>query len=91
MDLLALFSDLLLFSAIFLFVMGAVFFFVPLILVRWNEIGNRFITESPPSAERSILSRIFSPDYAIFANHRVTGGVMWGLSSLFFLIYHLYS
>ncbi len=90
MDFLILISDLLLFSGIFLFVMGALFFFVPLILVRWNEAGNRFIGETTPSSKRSTVNRILSADYAIFANHRVTGGIMWGLSSLFLIIYLLY-
>jgi hypothetical protein len=38
-----------------------------------------------------LLSRILSADYAIFANHRVTGGIMWGLSSLFLMIYAIYT
>ncbi len=90
MDFLALLSDLLLFIGIFLFGMGALFFFVPLLLVRWNEFGNRTFSDSPVNADRSLLSRILSADYAIFANHRVTGGVMWGLSSLFLIIYVIY-
>lgn len=90
MDFLAFISDLLLFSGIFLFAMGALFFFVPLILVRWNEIGNRYIGEEQHAPRKSALSRLLSADYAIFANHRITGGIMWGLSSLFLIIYLLY-
>jgi len=90
MDFIVIISDLLLFSGIFLFGMGALFFFVPLLLVRWNEFGNRTLTDAPPNADRSLLSRILSADYAIFANHRITGGIMWGLSSLFLIIYVIY-
>jgi len=90
MDFVALLSDLLLVSGIFLFGMGALFYFVPLLLVRWNEFGNRSLSDMPSKSDRSLLSRILSADYAIFANHRVTGGVMWGISSLFLIIYVIY-
>lgn len=91
MNLLPFLTDLLLFSGLFLFATGIFFFFVPLLLVKWNAVGNTWIGDRQSVVKRSSLRRLLSADYAIFVNHRVTGGAMWGLSSLFLIIYLLYS
>jgi hypothetical protein len=91
MEILDIFSDILLASGLFLFVMGTFFFFVPLLLVKWNAIGNTLIGDQQEKTRKSPLGRIFTADYAIFKNHRITGGVMWGISSLFLIIYVLYT
>ena len=82
--------DLLLFSGLFLFLAGSFFYFVPLLLIKWNEIGNLWIGAEKSARHHATFRRVLSADYAVFANHRVTGGIMWGLSSLFLIIYVLY-
>jgi hypothetical protein len=91
MDSGTLIFNILLFSGLILFIAGVVLFFVPQIIVKWNAVGNIWIGD-PESAKRHAVpgQRLFSADYTIFANHRITGGVMWGLSSLFLIIYVLY-
>ncbi len=91
MELLDLLFSILLIFGVFLFLVGTFFFFVPALLVKWNALGNIWIG-NPESAERyaRLFRRLFSADYAIFANHRITGGIIWGLSSVFLIVYLLY-
>jgi len=91
MDSGTLIFNVLLFSGLILFIAGVFLFFVPQIIVKWNAVGNIWIGDQE-SAKRHAApgQRLFSADYTIFANHRITGGVMWGLSSLFLIIYVLY-
>jgi len=90
MELLAFLQDLLLFSGLILFAMGTFFFFIPTLLVKWNAVGNTWIGDRDSAHRHALRRRILSADYAIFYNHKTTGGVMWGLSSLFLIIYVLY-
>jgi len=89
-NLLALLKDVLLISALILFIAGSFFFFVPALLVKWNTVGNTWLGPGDDAHRSGVWRRIISADYAIFRNHRITGGVMWGLSSFFLIIYTLY-
>ena len=91
MELLDLLFKLLLIIGVFLFLVGALLFFVPTLLVKWNALGNIWIG-NPESAERytDLFKRLFSADYTIFANHRVTGGIIWILSFVFLVVYLIY-
>ena len=91
MDPLTLIFRILLFSGLVLFAAGLVLFFVPQILVKWNAVGNIWIGD-PESAKKygTATKRLFSADYAIFSNHRMIGGIMWGISSVFLIVYILY-
>ena len=91
MDAVGLIFNILLFSGVILFIAGLILFFVPEILVKWNAVGNIWLGDQE-SAKRHANpnTTLFSADYTIFANRRVIGGMMWGLSSLFLLIYTLY-
>jgi hypothetical protein len=90
MDLLPILTDLLLFSGLFLFVAGIFFYFVPALVVKWNAVGNIWIGDADSADRQANKRRFFSADYAIFSNHRTTGGIMWGMSSLFLIVYVLY-
>lgn len=90
MDILPLLLDLLLFSGLFLFIAGSFFFFVPILLIKFNAVGNTWIGDTDSAQKHALRRRFFAADYTIFANHRTTGGVMWGLSSLFLIVYLLY-
>ncbi len=90
MDMLPFLFDLLLFIGLFLFVTGTFFFFVPTLLVKWNAVGNTWIGDKDSAEKHATRRRFFSADYAIFSNHRTIGGIMWGLSSLFLIIYLFY-
>ena len=90
MDLIPFLRDLLLFSGVILFAFGTFFFFVPALLIRLNSLGNTWIGGKDSAERHGRKRRLFSADYAIFRSHRTTGGVMWGLSSLFLIIYQLY-
>ena len=91
MDTLTLIFNLLLIIGLFLFVVGTFLYFVPILLVKWNAVGNTWIGGADAARRYAQFSRrLFSADYAIFANHKVVGGLMWGISSLFLIIYVLY-
>ncbi|MFH0766428.1 MAG: hypothetical protein V2A61_08435 [Calditrichota bacterium] len=90
MDILTLLYDSLLIIGLILLAVGTFFFFVPGWLVRWNSIGNTWIGSPVENREVGWTRRLIAADYAIFSNHRITGGVMWGLSSLFLAIYIFY-
>ncbi len=84
-------SDILFAAGVILFIVGTFFFFVPGLLVKWNSVGNTWLGDRESAEKFAVFTkRLFTADYAIFANHRVTGGVMWGLSSIFLLIYVFY-
>jgi len=90
MDIIPILQKLLLFSGLFLFASGTFFYFVPALLIKWNSVGNTWIGDQASAKKHALKRRIFSADYAIFFNHRTTGGLMWGISSLFLIIYVLY-
>lgn len=91
MDQFIFFSDLLLIIGVILFFVGTFLFFVPGLLVKWNSIGNTWLGRRQETVKHANLAKLFfTANYAIFANHRLTGGVMWGLSSIFLLIYIYY-
>lgn len=85
-----LLSDILLIAGITLFAIGFLFFFVPAWIIRWNSLGNTWLGKPQSDEDASVNRRLFWLNYAIFRNHRITGGVIWGLSSLFLWIYILY-
>ena len=88
-DEISILANILLMAGLVLFVLGFFFFFVPGWMIKWNSIGNiqlRKTEDELPSVNR----RLFWANYAMFRNHRITGGVMWGLSSLFLWVYILY-
>jgi len=91
MNLLTILTELLLILSIFLFAVGNLIFFLPSLLIKWNAIGNTWLSSKNSDSETDGDRRLFSADYVIFANHRLTGGVMWGLSSLFLFIYIIYT
>jgi hypothetical protein len=91
MDPLALFYKILLISGLILFGAGTFLFFVPSLLVKWNALGNTWLGDQESAKKYAAFSRrLFSADYAIFANHRIIGGLMWGVSSLCLIIYIVY-
>ena len=83
MSFLTVLTDLLLIAGLILFVVGTLIFFMPNLLIKWNAIGNTWLSRNKSGKNADGARRIFSADYVIFANHRIAGGVMWGLSSLF--------
>lgn len=91
MNFLTVITDLLLIAGLVLFVVGTLIFFIPSLLIRLNAIGNTWLGGVKFGEKTGVDKHILSADYAIFANHRITGGVMWGLSSLFMVIYIIYT
>lgn len=91
MDLLIVLRDLLLVAGIILFIVGTLIFFIPDLIVKWNSIGNIWLGDQESAEKFAATKKLFSADYAIFSNHRLTGGIMWGLSSLFMIIYYVSS
>ncbi|MFN3821970.1 MAG: hypothetical protein ACK4OO_06510 [bacterium] len=66
--------------------LGVLLFFIPGIFIRWNAWGNLWLGTKWPTP----LRRFLMFDYPIFYHHRVIGGILWGFSALFLLIYALY-
>jgi len=91
MNFLTVLTDLLLVASLILFIVGTLIFFIPSLLIKWNAIGNTWLSGERFGKQHEGAKRLFLADYAIFANHRITGGVMWGLSSLFLFIYIIYT
>ncbi len=82
--------DILLLSGLILFIMGIFFFFFSSLMVKWNAFGNKWLGSENYESKHLFLKRILLANYILFANHRITGGIMWGLSSLFLIIYTFY-
>ena len=83
--------NLLLILGLILLLAGIFFYFVPGLLVKWNAFGNMWIgAEDSTKKYASLGRRLFSADYAIFANHKVVGWIMWSVSVLLLALYAYY-
>lgn len=92
MNFIGVVSEFLLFSGLVLLVVGTFLYFVPGLLVKWNAVGNTWIGRDTSARRHARQTRrLISPDYFIFANHKVAGGLMWGISALFLAVYILYT
>ncbi len=91
MNFLTVLTDLLLITGLILFIAGTLIFFIPSLLIKLNAIGNTWLSGEKFGKKTKGDKHVFSADYAMFANHRITGGIMWGLSSLFMVIYIIYT
>ena len=86
------FTILLLFIAgLFIFLVGAILFFRPGLLVRWNALGNTWFGATERIKKHSGFTRwVFSVNYTVFTKHRVTGSLLMGLSLFFIVVYVIY-
>lgn len=85
-DIVIFWEDILLICGVTLFILGTVMFFFPTIFIHWNAWGNFWVGSRLPKP----LKRLMIFDYPLFTHHKIVGGVLWGFSSLFLLIYTFY-